>query len=81
MSTETIDHPVGSSCPVEALAISRFGEKDGMALLFNATCFPCDDTVAMEQLRGLIAKADAGATVDQLIAAAEEDFWREIDRP
>jgi hypothetical protein len=47
-------------CPVIKLAIARFGRELGMELLWEQTCFPFCDEIAMGQLLQLIAMADRG---------------------
>jgi hypothetical protein len=47
-------------CPVVELAYKRFGPKLGEYILWEETCFPMSDDVAMEQLKFIIAKADRG---------------------
>lgn len=47
-------------CPVVELAYQRFGPTLGEYILWEETCFPMSDDVAMEQLKFIIAKADRG---------------------
>lgn len=49
------NHALDAPCPVVDLAISAYGEDLGMHLLWEETCFPFDDDVAMAQLQEIIA--------------------------
>jgi len=42
------------------LARERFGKNLGEHLLWEETCFPFSEEIAMDQLKYLIAKADRG---------------------
>lgn len=60
MCNKTYNHNVGEQCPVVKKAIENFGEELGNILLWNETCFPMDDDIAMEQLDQLIEKKRLG---------------------
>ena len=64
------NHKVGEPCEVTNLAVKHFGEDFGMYLLWNETCFPFDDNIAMDQLQYLIGLDGKGETVVL-------DGWRE----
>jgi hypothetical protein len=53
-------HDEGGTCLVVELAYERFGAVLGEHILWEETCFPMDDDVAMDQLRYIVAKADRG---------------------
>jgi len=55
----SVEHSNGG-CPVVELAYKRFGPTLGGYILWEETCFPMSDEVAMEQLKFIIAKADRG---------------------
>lgn len=48
------NHAIGEPCAVIDLAVSAYGETTGMTILWEETCFPFDDTIAMEQLQEFI---------------------------
>lgn len=64
------NHKKGEPCEVVNLAKEHFGDDFGMHLLWNETCFPFDDNVAMDQLQYLIVLDGKGETVVL-------DGWRE----
>ena len=53
-------HAIGEPCPVADLLAGHFGEEYGGYLLWNFTCFPCDDGIAYEQARALVAADKVG---------------------
>ena len=57
--TEDVRHQNGV-CPVVELAYKRFGPKLGAEILWEETCYPMSDDVAMKQLEFIIEKADRG---------------------
>lgn len=62
----------------------RWTDQERHDVLLNCTAYPCGgEEVVTEQLQALRAKADAGATPDELIAEVEREMeaamhaWRE----
>jgi len=49
-----LPHATGEPCAVVDLLCSHFGERVGMILLWNFTCFPFDDATAWEQAKELV---------------------------
>lgn len=47
-------------CPVVELAHKRFGQELGEHILWEETCFPMSDDIAMNQLIYIITKVDCG---------------------
>ena len=72
-------HAQGDPCPVVDLLVGHFGETYGGYLLWNYTCFPCDDSIAYEQARALVA-ADRVGLFDEYLESETAEQQRQMQQ-
>lgn len=62
----SIPHAQGERCAVRDLLVLHYGTEGGMGMLWNFTCFPCDDATAWEQAKALVRDQDDAAMAEYL---------------